>query len=63
MSITNFNYHAKVIEESREILNKAEEVRNNPEFRKAMGYMRTQKQRGRISEMPSKANGYAIEGV
>lgn len=63
MCVTEFMFHLQVIEECREILNKAEAIKKSPEFRKAMGYMRTQKQRGRIKEVPCKANGYIVEGV
>ena len=61
MALPEFNYYLEVLNNASVALNAAQTVRENPEDRKAMNYMRTQKLRGRIKEVPCKENGFIVE--
>lgn len=61
MALPEFNHHLEVLNNASNILSAAQNVKEDPEYKQAMNYMRTQKMRGRIKEIPCKKNGYTVE--
>lgn len=58
--MTVFEEHKTVIDAARETLMAAVHIKEDPEFIKAMAYMKVQKMRGKIKEAPCKENNYSI---
>lgn len=58
--VESFKKHQKVIEENRDLLLMADEIRKSEEFVKAMHYFNMQARRGNVRERPSLKNKYRI---
>lgn len=61
MAVSDFDYYLSILNSHRDCLLAAQKVKDDPAYKKAMNYMRTQKIRGRIKEVPTKENGFSVE--